>query len=81
MQSSNELSRVEICALSVMRTGSCCVNEKLSCGANFASRCYNDFGCFVVACPHSDMQAAIESVHFGRAFSFYAQSHTEEICH
>jgi len=31
--------RVEICALSAARTGSCRADEKVSCGADFASRC------------------------------------------
>lgn len=38
--SKNTDSRVGFCALSVIGTGSCPVNEKLSCGTKFASRCY-----------------------------------------
>ena len=43
------LSRVGACALSVMQTGSCCVNEKVSCGAGSASRCYINRG-FLFCC-------------------------------
>lgn len=63
MQSSNKLSRVGICALSVMQTGSCCVDEKFSCGADFASRCYNDQSLFfVVACLYDHIPATMKSV-------------------